>query len=195
MRRGQQARTAILDAAERLIAERGTQVPLRDIAVAAGQRNNSAVNYYFGNREELIEAVVRRRLEPMECERRLMLDALGPAAGHDVHALLRVLLLPLTTVESDCYAQFLRAAAVYLPTDTDHSGGSAWSEVLDGLARAIPTTNPSARRGRIAALGTTMFALLAELERSPHSVGSLDEIIGMLAAMLTAPVREPAIAR
>lgn len=197
MRRGQQARTAILDAAERLIAEHGAQVPLRDIAQAAGQRNNSAVNYYFRNRQELIDAVVQRRLQPMERERRLMLDALGPAAGHDVHALLRVLVLPLTTVESDCYAQFLRAAAVYLPTDTDSAEDSAWSEVLDRLARMIPTTDSSARRRRVAALGTAMFALLAERERTAGSpstcAGSLDEVIEMLAAMLTAPV--PAVAK
>ncbi|MGH9136571.1 MAG: TetR/AcrR family transcriptional regulator, partial [Acidimicrobiales bacterium] len=30
-------------AAERLIAERGVDVPLRDITAAAGQRNNSAI--------------------------------------------------------------------------------------------------------------------------------------------------------
>lgn len=195
MRRGQQARTAILDAAEALIAARGAQVPLRDIAMAAGQRNNSAVNYYFRNREDLIDAVVRRRLEPMERERRLMLDALGPTAGEDVHALLRVLVLPLTTAESDCYAQFLRSAAVYLPTDTEGAEDSAWGEVLDRLARAVPTTDPSARRRRIAALGTTMFALLAERERSAESVGGVDEIITMLAALLTAPVSEPALTR
>ena len=194
MKRGQEARIAILNAAEHLIAERGALVPLRDIAVAAGQRNNSAVNYYFGNREELIEAVVRRRLEPMERERRVMLDALDADAAHDVHALLRALVLPLTTVDSDCYAQFLRAAAVYLPTDTDHAGGSAWGEVLDRLARAIPTADSALRRRRLAALGTAMFALLAERERSANSIGGVDEITSMLAAMLTAPMREPAAA-
>ncbi|MDX1875111.1 TetR family transcriptional regulator [Mycolicibacterium sp. 120266] len=193
MTRGEQARIAILDAAEQLIAARGAQVPLRDIALAAGQRNNSAVNYYFSNRQELIDAVVRRRLAPMERERRLMLDALGPTA--DVHALLRVLMLPLTAVDSDCYASFLRASAVYLPTDTDGAQQSAWGAVLDRLARAVPTTDPSARRRRIAALGTTMFALLAERERSAESVGDVDDIITMLAAMLTAPVREPALTR
>jgi AcrR family transcriptional regulator len=193
MTRGEQARIAILDAAEQLIAARGAQVPLRDIALSAGQRNNSAVNYYFSNRQELIDAVVRRRLAPMERERRLMLDALGPAT--DVHALLRVLVLPLTTVESDCYARFLRASAVYLPTDTDGAQESAWGAVLDRLARAVPTTDPSARRRRIAALGAAMFALLAERERSAESVGDVDDIITMLAAMLTASVREPALTR
>ncbi|MCX2715401.1 TetR family transcriptional regulator [Mycolicibacterium sp. J2] len=193
MTRGEQARIAILDAAEQLIAARGAQVPLRDIALAAGQRNNSAVNYYFSNRQELIDAVVRRRLAPMERQRRLMLDALGPDT--DVHALLRVLVLPLTAVESDCYASFLRACAVYLPTDTDGAQDSAWGAVLNRLARAVPTTDPSARRRRIAALGTTMFALLAERERSAESVGGVDEIITMLAGMLTAPVSEPALTR
>ena len=130
----------------------------------------------------------------MERERRVMLDALDADAAHDAHALLRVLVLPLTTVDSDCYAQFLRAAAVYLPTDTDHAGGSAWGEVLDRLARAIPTADSSLRRRRLTALGTTMFALLAERERSANSVGGVDEIISMLAAMLTAPMREPAAA-
>ena len=74
---------------------------------------------------------------------------------------------------------------------------SAWSEVLDRLARMIPTTDSSARRRRVAALGTAMFALLAERERTAGSpstcAGSLDEVIEMLAAMLTAPV--PAVAK
>lgn len=188
MKRGDQARTAILDAAERLIAERGAQVPLRDIAVAAGQRNNSAVNYHFRNRQDLIDAVVRRRLEPMEEARRLMLDTLDDAARHDVHALLRVLVVPLTTVQSDCYAQFLRAAAVYLPTDTEGSEDTAWTDVLNRLARAVPTADAAARRRRLMALGTAMFALLAEYERT--AVGSPEEIVTLLAAMLTAPVPE-----
>lgn len=188
VRRGEQARIAILDAAEQLIAERGLQVPLRDIALAAGQRNNSAVNYYFRNRQELVDAIVRRRLGPMERERAEMF-----AAAHtddDVHELLRALVLPFTTVDSDYYARFLQAAALHLPTDS--ARGSAWRAVLDRLARAIPTSDRAARRRRLAAIGTTMFALLAERERMAHTdggrVGDADEIVSMLAAMLTAPL-------
>ena len=192
MRRGEQARIAILDAAEQLIAQRGPQVPLRDIALAAGQRNNSAVNYYFRNRQDLIDAIVRRRLEPMERERAEMLTAVDPDA--DVHALLRVLVFPFTTVESDYYARFLQAALLQLPTDS--ASGSAWRDVLDRLAHAIPTTDRQTRRRRVAAIGTTMFALLAERERASHDsgtgVGDPDEIVSMLAAMLTAPLPVPA---
>ena len=190
MGRGEQARTAILDAAERLIAERGPQVPLRDIALAAGQRNNSAVNYYFRNRQDLIDAIVRRRLEPMERERTQMFAALDADAVADVHELLRVLVLPFTTVDSDYYARFLQAALRQLPTDS--ASGSVWRDVLDRLAHAIPTIDRLARHRRVAAIGTAMFALLAERERASHSagtgVGDAHEIVTMLAAMLTAPL-------
>src|SRR5215471_17249019 len=47
-------RASILDAAERLYAERGfSDVTLRDIVAAAGV-NLAAVNYHFGSKDELI---------------------------------------------------------------------------------------------------------------------------------------------
>ena len=191
MNRGERARADILDAAERLIAERGIQVPLRDIAVAAGQRNNSAVNYHFRNRQDLIDAVVRRRLEPMEGERAQMVQALADDARDDVSAWLRIMVLPLTTVGSPYYARFLQAASLHLRTDVDESQGSVWPKVLARLAHAIPTGDRGARRRRVKAIATTMFALLAERERSAQAgkdVGSAEEIIAMLAAALTAPM-------
>ncbi|MGO4446229.1 TetR/AcrR family transcriptional regulator [Mycobacterium sp. 2YAF39] len=189
MNRGERARADILDAAERLIAERGIQVPLRDIAIAAGQRNNSAVNYHFRNRQDLIDAVVRRRLEPMEGERAQMLEALADDAHDDVRAWLRIMVLPLTTVGSPYYARFLQAASLHLRTD--ESQGSVWPKVLARLAHAIPTGDRGARRRRVKAVATTMFALLAERERSAQAgddVGTAEEIIAMLAAALTTPM-------
>ncbi|QWG25448.1 TetR family transcriptional regulator [Bradyrhizobium sediminis] len=58
-----QTRTAILNAAERLYADRGFgDVTLRDIVAAAGV-NLAAVNYHFGSKDELIaELFVTRSL-------------------------------------------------------------------------------------------------------------------------------------
>jgi AcrR family transcriptional regulator len=58
-----QTRNAILDAAERLYADRGfADVTLRDIVAAAGV-NLAAVNYHFGSKDELIaELFVTRSL-------------------------------------------------------------------------------------------------------------------------------------
>jgi AcrR family transcriptional regulator len=53
----------IVLAAERLFAERGIDgVSLRQIGVAAGNGNNSAVQYHFGSKERLLRAVFEYRL-------------------------------------------------------------------------------------------------------------------------------------
>ena len=54
----------ILDAAAKLFAERGIEnVSVAEIVRAAGQRNASAVNYHFGNRNDLLHAVLASRGE------------------------------------------------------------------------------------------------------------------------------------
>jgi AcrR family transcriptional regulator len=193
--RGTRSKDALLDAAERLVAEHGFEVPLRDIAKAAGQRNNSAVNYHFRNRQDLIDAIVRRRLEPMEQERAQMVEALmddtRDDARDDIRAWLRIMVLPFTAVGSPHYARFLQAASLYLRADVGESQGSVWPHVLERLAKAIPTVDREARARRVKAIATTMFTLLAERERSAQAgedAGTAEEIIAMLAAMLTAPM-------
>ena len=59
----------ILDAAERLFVEHGFEATsLRSLTSAAGV-NLAAVNYHFGSKEELFQAVLTRRLDPMNQER------------------------------------------------------------------------------------------------------------------------------
>ena len=68
-------KSRILDAAERLLAERGfAACSLRAITSAAGV-NLGAVNYHFRSKEALVQAVFRRRLEPLNRERVALLDA------------------------------------------------------------------------------------------------------------------------
>jgi AcrR family transcriptional regulator len=62
-------RRIIMDAAERLFAEDGyKRVGLRQLTAAAGA-NVAAVNYYFGGKLGLLDAVFRRRAEPINAER------------------------------------------------------------------------------------------------------------------------------
>lgn len=65
----------IVLAAERLFAAHGTDgISLRQIGVAAGNGNNSAVQYHFGSKELLIRAIFEYRL-PRLYQRRLALLA------------------------------------------------------------------------------------------------------------------------
>jgi AcrR family transcriptional regulator len=50
-------------AAERLFADVGiAAVSLRDVGIAAGQKNNAAVQYHFGDKENLVKEIVRYRV-------------------------------------------------------------------------------------------------------------------------------------
>ncbi len=69
-----------LDAAEALFMEHGFEATgLREITTKAGV-NLAAVHYHFGGKEELFQAVLTRRLDPMNQERVALLDQLESAA-------------------------------------------------------------------------------------------------------------------
>ena len=75
--RGDATRLSILLAAEQLFAERGVEaVPLREIGLAAGQRNNVAVQYHFGDRDELLRALLTYRATESRLRRAEMLEHL-----------------------------------------------------------------------------------------------------------------------
>lgn len=75
----------ILDAAEHLFAEQGfAATSLRQLTARAGV-NLAAVNYHFGSKDDLAKAVLHRRIEPINRERRQRLDELSrPAVLEDV---------------------------------------------------------------------------------------------------------------
>lgn len=75
-------KSRILDAAEELFMEHGFEATsLRLITTAAGV-NLAAVNYHFGSKEELFQAVLTRRLDPMNQDRlQLLAEYEATSAG------------------------------------------------------------------------------------------------------------------
>jgi AcrR family transcriptional regulator len=89
-------RAAILDAAERLYADRGfADVTLRDIVAAAGV-NLAAVNYHFGSKDELIAELFVTRSLATNRERLNELKAAEAKGGGraPIDAILRALVGP-----------------------------------------------------------------------------------------------------
>ncbi len=72
---------AILDAAERLFAERGfARTTIKAIAAGAGGVNSALLYYYFGDKDGVYRAVFRRRIEALMAEGMRQLDgAASPA--------------------------------------------------------------------------------------------------------------------
>lgn len=65
----------ILDAAESLFADHGFDGASLRAITAAAEVNLAAVHYHFGSKERLAEAVIRRRIEPVNRQRIDRLDA------------------------------------------------------------------------------------------------------------------------
>jgi AcrR family transcriptional regulator len=64
----------ILDTAEALFMEHGFEATSLRLITAAAGVNLAAVNYHFGSKEELFQAVLTRRLDPMNQARVALLD-------------------------------------------------------------------------------------------------------------------------
>jgi AcrR family transcriptional regulator len=92
---GVSTRTRILRAAERLFADRGIgATSTRAILLEAEQRNESALQYHFGGREGLIQALYSERGSQVNDERQAMFVELEQEEHVDLRQLCAVALLP-----------------------------------------------------------------------------------------------------
>src|SRR5260221_14587037 len=82
----------ILDAAEALFMEHGFEATSLRAITAAGDVNLAAVNYHFGTKEELFQAVLTRRLDPMNQDRVALLTRLESDAVPDPLSCERILM-------------------------------------------------------------------------------------------------------
>ena len=91
----------ILDTAERLIGERGyAATSLRQIIAEAGV-NLAAVHYHFGSKEDLLDAVVARKVKPVNEARLAHLEravAEAPYGTPEVERILESFFLPTVEV-------------------------------------------------------------------------------------------------
>lgn len=76
-----ETQTRILDAAEELFMQHGFEGASMRMLTARAAVNLAAINYHFGSKDALIEAVFRRRLDPENAERIAELDRLEKASG------------------------------------------------------------------------------------------------------------------
>jgi len=89
-----ETRTRILDAAEELFMQQGFGgTSMRLLTTKAGV-NLAAVNYHFGSKDALIEAVFRRRLDPMNAARIAALDEIEAGGAPNLEAIIRAFISP-----------------------------------------------------------------------------------------------------
>ena len=134
------SKIALILAGEAIFARDGIEgASLREIAARAGQRNHHAVQYHFGSRDALVQAVFDYRMDQMEPARGVMLSK-AEAANllGDVRTIAEIIFLPqielIDAFGDHSYAAFL---SVYLLRYQARQYGQFGDRVAPNLARTL----------------------------------------------------------
>jgi AcrR family transcriptional regulator len=175
----------LMDAAEELIAEHGIDVSIRAINARAGA-SAASTHYHFGSKEDLVRAVLHRRMAALAAERRALLDPIVDDARPPMRVVVTALVAPLhrLALRGHPYVRFLaalrRAGGPWrsMLTAAGQVDGRQWDALF---LRALPDLPPAARGARRAALGIVVFEILTE------PPVDLDVLVDLLVGMLEAP--------
>jgi AcrR family transcriptional regulator len=193
--------------ARRLFAERGIrEVTVREIAQAAGQRNQGAIAYHFGTKEALVVELLTDGAQRIEARRHTFLDALEAAGGPlSVRDAVAAIVLPLAAFSDEDveygggFTGFLLQLNVGDPTFVDRHLAGRWNRdyqrCLTHLRRLLPDKPRGVQNRRFVFLASYVSSLVAQREarmmdgeRHPtwHAPDTLEDIVTTAAALLEA---------
>lgn len=213
--RAQETRTRILDAAEALFMLHGFEgTSMRQLTSSAGV-NLAAVNYHFGSKDSLIEAVFRRRLDPMNAARVAALEEQERAAkGRPAapEAIIRAFIGPSLKMIEDAKGGGRNFIRLLGRTYTDPAKpiraliGQLYGETMEryksALRRALPDMPADELVWRMHFMFGTLSYTLAATDtvqliagckpEDRHDAQLLeDRLAAFLAAGLNAPLKQP----
>ncbi|MDZ7676158.1 MAG: hypothetical protein U5K30_13960 [Acidimicrobiales bacterium] len=195
-------RLALLRSAEQHFL-RGIEVPsFREITRDADQKNTSALQYHFKNRDELLKAVLARHDSGIDLQRHALLDQQDLDGASDPRGLAAVLVLPLAAKLSDpdgglnylqimgeVVARPLRFNFAIVPS-TPAASIDRWSAKVE-LIIPPETVGPPLHR-RFAAISFA-YAQLARLARERPAGDHrlfISHLVDVVLAVLCAPLSE-----
>ena len=135
----------ILDAAERLFGMNGFDgTSLRDITSAAAV-NLGAINYHFQSKDSLIDAIVARRIEPVNKKRFELLEAAGP--NPTVEQILTAFMAPVMQVKVDAVVpligRILSNPELFVERVFHKHLAPVSQRFVEALSKALPELPPS----------------------------------------------------
>jgi len=101
---GEDTRERLLDAAEELFSEHGFSATSVRAITKQAEVNLAALNYHFGSKEALVDAVFERRVGPLNRERLRLLEEAETRSGQGgptLEEVLRAFLAPAIRLASD----------------------------------------------------------------------------------------------
>ncbi|MBZ5633450.1 MAG: TetR family transcriptional regulator [Acidobacteriia bacterium] len=138
-------KSRILDSAEKLFGMNGFDATsLRDITTAADV-NLAAINYHFQTKDSLIDAIVARRIEPVNKKRFELLSAAGP--NPTVEQILTAFMAPVMQVKVDAVVpligRILSNPEVFVERVFHKHLAPVSQRFVEALSKALPDLPPS----------------------------------------------------
>lgn len=195
----------LVAAAEGLFAQHGISgTSTRAILRAADQRNESALQYHFGSREGLIEALYRRRGRQIDAERERMLGEIESEHGLDLRRVCEIALLPPVRLarRDRSFVAFLKIVGqiAFVPSEQLQQIQSRYEIATLGRVRELllerldlPSEVLAARLElihRIAALSLAQRARTGGSFSGRRADLYFDTVLDAMAAVLSGPVSE-----
>jgi AcrR family transcriptional regulator len=206
-------RSRILDVAETLFMEHGFEATSLRTITAAASVNLAAANYHFGSKEELFQAVLTRRLDPMNQRRVALLAELEAAAApHPVacERILSALFIPALELARDPArggSNFLRLLgrayadpAPFIRRFLSEQYATMIERFKEAFARALPQLPRRELSWRLHFMmgalsytlaGTDALKLIAEITSSDDGVVDDELLLRRLAPFLLAGLKSP----
>lgn len=191
-------KTKILNAAESLFGQHGFDgTSLRDITAEAGV-NLAAVNYHFQSKDSLIDALIERRLGPINRKRIAMLQAAGPAP--ELEQIVKAFLAPILDYDLapavPLIGRVLSNPSLFLDRVYKRHLGETVARFSDALGIALPRLSAEERFWRLhfmAGAMTHILTLSGVLPLMSGSSGTLDRetLIARMVTFLAAGFRAP----
>jgi len=196
-------RELLLDSAARLFAERGIDnVSTAEIVRGAGQRNTSAVHYYFGNRDEVLRALLARHVPDIAKRRRELLVLARTRTARDVRSAAEAVVRPVTELaprgwRERAYLQIGSELATgrrpLSPGIRDVMNQTAGREAWDLLRQRCPKVPPDLWRARqeicIVFVGRAAADRAWHLDQGGRRVLPEDRFVDNLIEMLLGAMR------
>ena len=209
--RSAQTRERFIAAAQRLFAERGVaSVSLNEITVAAGQKNRNALQYHFGNRDGLLQAIIDQHAKRVHDLRQAYMQSADCAGKPASRAAARALVMPLARHigEDPGGAHYVKILSQLAALDSDIVNPATRSalsfqneEELAALMRSAAThLRPAEARRRLFLMVSITFHSLADICRAreaehvtpalEQSARLMDQVALVIEALLAAPAME-----
>ncbi len=166
-------KTRVLDAAEKLFGQNGfDSTSLRDITADADV-NLAAVNYHFQSKDSLIEAVIARRIEPVNRRRLDMLDAVGP--NPTVEQILEAFVAPVlerdTSLIAPLMGRILTTPDQFITRVFKKHLAVVAQRFGDAVAKALPDLTQTERMWRFYFMAGAMSNILSWAHLLPEMTG------------------------